>query len=187
MQSRSALALAVLVVSLSACGADSDFPNDVSEPTIDQHFAVDPDGRQLALLCYGEGSPTVFLEPGDGGSGDEFTFIMPTRGTDDNVHLRSARIRSKRPAYPGSADIGRCGHRPTRSHRGRRPSSPVRSCGCICGRIHCALPRVALPRRRSGSRPTRRCAGRPRGRAKFFRARKRGGTPFSTSSTLPVE
>ena len=80
MPSRSVLALAVLVVSLSACGSDGDSPNDVSEPAIDERFAVDADGRQLALLCYGEGSPTVFLEPGDGGSGDEFSFIMRPLG-----------------------------------------------------------------------------------------------------------
>jgi pimeloyl-ACP methyl ester carboxylesterase len=61
---------------LSACGSGSDSPNDVSEPAIDESFVVDADGRQLALLCNGEGSPTVFLEPGDGGSGDEFSFVM---------------------------------------------------------------------------------------------------------------
>jgi pimeloyl-ACP methyl ester carboxylesterase len=66
---------------LSACGSsDSDSPNDVSEPAINQRFAVDADGRQLALLCYGEGSPTVFLEPGDGGSGDEFSLVMRPLG-----------------------------------------------------------------------------------------------------------
>jgi pimeloyl-ACP methyl ester carboxylesterase len=78
--SRYALALALLLVSLCACGADSDSPNDVSKPTIDERFAVDADGRQLALRCYGERSPTVFLEPGDGGSGDEFTFVMRPLG-----------------------------------------------------------------------------------------------------------
>lgn len=66
---------------LSACGgSDSNSPNDVSQPAIDESFAVDADGRQLALLCYGEGSPTVFLEPGDGGSGDEFSYVMRPLG-----------------------------------------------------------------------------------------------------------
>jgi pimeloyl-ACP methyl ester carboxylesterase len=69
-----------LVVFLSACGSGSDSPNDVSEPAIDERFVVDADGRQLALLCYGEGSPTVFLEPGDDGSGDEFSFVMRPLG-----------------------------------------------------------------------------------------------------------
>jgi pimeloyl-ACP methyl ester carboxylesterase len=73
--------LIVSIVFLSACGgSDGDSLNDVSQPAIDQRFAVDADGRQLALLCYGEGSPTVFLEPGDGGSGDEFTFVMRPLG-----------------------------------------------------------------------------------------------------------
>jgi pimeloyl-ACP methyl ester carboxylesterase len=69
-------------VFLSACGGSgSDSTNDVSEPAIDERFAVDAESRQLALLCYGEGSPTVFLEPGDDGSGDEFTsFIMRPLG-----------------------------------------------------------------------------------------------------------
>lgn len=80
MPSRSALALAILVVSLSACGSDGASPNDVSEPTINQRFAIDADGRRLALLCYGEGSPTVFLEPGDDGSGDEFSYVMRPLG-----------------------------------------------------------------------------------------------------------
>jgi pimeloyl-ACP methyl ester carboxylesterase len=65
---------------LSACGSGSDSPNDVSEPAINESFVVDADGRQLALLCNGEGSPTVFLEPGDGGSGDEFSFVMRPLG-----------------------------------------------------------------------------------------------------------
>jgi hypothetical protein len=52
------------LVFLSACGGSgSESPNDVSEPAIDESFAVDPNGRQLALLCYGEESPTVVLEP----------------------------------------------------------------------------------------------------------------------------
>lgn len=65
---------------MGGCGSDGPSANDVSEPSIDRRFAVDADGRQLALLCYGEGSPTVFLEPGDDGSGDEFAFVMRPLG-----------------------------------------------------------------------------------------------------------
>ena len=81
MQGRFVWSLMLSLVFLSACGGSgSDSPNEVSEPAIDESFAVDADGRQLALLCYGEGSPTVFLEPGDDGSGDEFTYIMRPLG-----------------------------------------------------------------------------------------------------------
>lgn len=81
MQRRIVWPLALSLVFLSACGGSgSDAPNDVSEPTINESFAIDADGRELALLCYGEGSPTVFLEPGDDGSGDEFAFVMRPLG-----------------------------------------------------------------------------------------------------------
>jgi pimeloyl-ACP methyl ester carboxylesterase len=81
MQGRFIWPLMLSLVFLSACGGSgSDSPSQVSEPAIDESFAIDADGRQLALLCYGEGSPTVFLEPGDDGSGDEFTFIMRPLG-----------------------------------------------------------------------------------------------------------
>src|ERR687897_1696088 len=81
MQGRFVWSLMLSLVFLSACGGSgSESPNEVSEPAIDESFAVDADGRQLALLCYGEGSPTVFLEPGDDGSGDEFTYIMRPLG-----------------------------------------------------------------------------------------------------------
>lgn len=81
MQGRVVWPLVSSLVFLSACGgSDGDSPNDVSEPAIDQRFAIDADGRRLALLCYGEGAPTVFLEPGDGGSGDEFSFMMRPLG-----------------------------------------------------------------------------------------------------------
>jgi pimeloyl-ACP methyl ester carboxylesterase len=81
MQGRFIWQLVFSLVLLSACGGSgSDSPNDVSEPAIDESFAVDADGRQLALLCYGEGSPTVFLEPGTDGAGDEFTRIIRPLG-----------------------------------------------------------------------------------------------------------
>lgn len=35
-----------------------------AEPSIDGKFVVAPDGRKLALRCWGEGSPTVLLETG---------------------------------------------------------------------------------------------------------------------------
>jgi pimeloyl-ACP methyl ester carboxylesterase len=64
------------LVFVSACGgSDSDSLNDVAEPTIDERFAVGADGLEVALLCFGEGSPAVFLEPGDDGGGDEFFLV----------------------------------------------------------------------------------------------------------------
>ena len=81
MQRRFVWPLVSSLFFLSACGGSgSDSPNDVSEPAIDESFAVDADGRQLALLCYGEGSPTVFLEPGTDGAGDEFSYVMRPLG-----------------------------------------------------------------------------------------------------------
>jgi hypothetical protein len=38
--------------------------NDVSEPVIDGRFPVGADGHKLAMLCLGEGSPTIILESG---------------------------------------------------------------------------------------------------------------------------
>lgn len=35
-----------------------------AEPTIEGLFAVTADGRELALTCWGEGAPTVVLDPG---------------------------------------------------------------------------------------------------------------------------
>lgn len=80
-----------LAVASTGCGSSDESPrtatpsatstaSDSSRPVIDDRFAVDADGRQLALLCYGEGSPTLFLEPGDDGSGDEFSYVMRPLG-----------------------------------------------------------------------------------------------------------
>jgi pimeloyl-ACP methyl ester carboxylesterase len=81
MQGRHLWPLILSLIFLSACGGSGgDSPNDVSEPAIDESFAVDTDGRQIALLCYGEGSPTVFLEPGSDGAGDEFSYVMRPLG-----------------------------------------------------------------------------------------------------------
>ena len=38
--------------------------NPAEQPSIDDRFAVAADGRRLALVCWGEGSPTVLLETG---------------------------------------------------------------------------------------------------------------------------
>ena len=81
MQGRFVWPLVLSLVFLSACGGSgSESPNDVSEPSIDERFSVDAAGRQLALLCYGEGSPTVFLEPGTDGAGDEFSYVIRPLG-----------------------------------------------------------------------------------------------------------
>jgi hypothetical protein len=43
----------------------------LASPSLSGDFAVDPSGRKLAMRCYGDGDPTVFLEPG-GGAIDQF-------------------------------------------------------------------------------------------------------------------
>ena len=103
MQGRFIGPLVLSLAFLSACGGSgSGAPNDVSQPSIDKHFAVHADGRRLALLCYGEGSPTVFLEPGDGGSGDEFSFLMRPLGerTTTCTYDRPGFGRSDPPSKP---------------------------------------------------------------------------------------
>ena len=67
-----------------------------SEPVIDDRFAVDAEGRQLALVCYGEGSPMVFLEPGDDGTGsDDASLIGP-------LAERTTTCTYDRPGFGGS-------------------------------------------------------------------------------------
>jgi hypothetical protein len=76
-----AVLLAGLIASTAACGGNGDSINDVSAPTIDGRFAVGPDGQEVALVCFGAGSPAVFLEPGDGGSGiEEFAQVVRALG-----------------------------------------------------------------------------------------------------------
>ena len=47
-------------------------PDPLAEPSLSGSYPVDATGRELAMTCWGEGSPTVFLESG-GGALDEFT------------------------------------------------------------------------------------------------------------------
>jgi pimeloyl-ACP methyl ester carboxylesterase len=83
----------VLVVSLSACGgSDSDSLNDVSEPTIDERFTVGVDEKKVALLCYGEGSPLVFLEPGDDGDGTDGSDLVLRPLAERNMACTYARV-----------------------------------------------------------------------------------------------
>jgi hypothetical protein len=182
--------LVLSLVSLSACGySGSDSPNDVSEPAIDERFAVDADGRQLALLCNGEGSPTVFLEPGDDSSGDEFTFMMRPLGertttcTYDRLGLGRSdpltrlvvRWTMRPPTYTLSSRPPTCQSRSftwarleaDTSRSTTRPATPTTS-------------------RESSNSTSRRTI--PRKERRSFRARKRGGTRnTSTTSTPPVE
>lgn len=72
MQARFVLPLALSLIFASACGSsERDSPSDVFEPTISERVTVGADEQQVALLCYGEGSPVVFLEPGDDGDGTD--------------------------------------------------------------------------------------------------------------------
>jgi alpha/beta hydrolase fold len=50
--------------------------NDISEPVIDGRFPVGADGHKLAMLCLGEGSPTIILESGDGDAISQFAGLM---------------------------------------------------------------------------------------------------------------
>lgn len=46
-----------------------------SSPSVDGSFAVTPEGRKLAIRCWGEGSPTVLLETG-GVNIEEWTGLL---------------------------------------------------------------------------------------------------------------
>ena len=50
--------------------------NDISEPVIDGRFPVGADGHELAMLCLGEGSPTIILVSGDGDAISQFAGLM---------------------------------------------------------------------------------------------------------------
>jgi pimeloyl-ACP methyl ester carboxylesterase len=65
----------LLVATASACGEGGDTGSDTAGPTastpaadenpsIDDKFPVAPDGREDALVCWGDGEPTVLLETG---------------------------------------------------------------------------------------------------------------------------
>ena len=47
-------------------------PDPLASPSLSGRYPVDASGRELAMSCWGTGSPTVFLETG-GGALDEFT------------------------------------------------------------------------------------------------------------------
>jgi pimeloyl-ACP methyl ester carboxylesterase len=81
--------LASLIVLSSGCGSDSEPSSvttstsasstestDVSGPVIDERFAVGA-GHELAMRCFGQGSPVIILESGSDGSGiEEFAVLM---------------------------------------------------------------------------------------------------------------
>jgi hypothetical protein len=74
----------VTVIMIGACGssqpspADGDsspgtvassVPDPLANPTVEGKFVVADDGRELAVICWGEGSPTVVLEAGHPSAG----------------------------------------------------------------------------------------------------------------------
>ena len=68
-------ASAVTVASATAIAsatAASPVADPAASPSIEAKFAVGDDGRRLALVCWGEGSPTVLLETG-GANIEEWT------------------------------------------------------------------------------------------------------------------
>jgi hypothetical protein len=181
----------VSLVFLSACGgSDGESLNDVSEPTIDERFAVDADGRELALLCYGEGSPTVFMEPGDDGTGtDGFSNIMRPIGE------RATACTYDRPGFGEAIPLprlaGRWSMRPATYTLSSRPQiSQYRSFTWVTlGRIHRALLRVALPRRGGGRHLARHRAGGSQGRSKAHQAHRHDilGTPDPRSQARSAQ
>ena len=50
--------------------------DDVYEPVIDGRFPVGADGHELAMLCLGEGSPTISLVSGDGDAISQFAGLV---------------------------------------------------------------------------------------------------------------
>jgi pimeloyl-ACP methyl ester carboxylesterase len=50
--------------------------DDVPQTVIDGRFPVGADNRKLAILCLGEGSPTILLESGDGDAISQFAGLL---------------------------------------------------------------------------------------------------------------
>ena len=72
------IAAPLLVTALAGCGSGEgessgetspSASSTIATPSIDGRFAVDEDGRKLALRCWGDGSPTVVLDAGTGTPG----------------------------------------------------------------------------------------------------------------------
>jgi pimeloyl-ACP methyl ester carboxylesterase len=72
---RGSFSVALLSIALSGCGAVATAPptgtasptpilNPMANPSIEGSFAVADDGREVALVCWGVGAPTVILETG---------------------------------------------------------------------------------------------------------------------------
>jgi pimeloyl-ACP methyl ester carboxylesterase len=49
---------------------------DAAQPPIDGRFAVGADGRELAMLCLGAGSPTIILTSGGGDAISQFAGLL---------------------------------------------------------------------------------------------------------------
>lgn len=50
--------------------------NDASQPAIDGRFAVGPDGHELVMRCFGEGSPTIILVSAVGDAISDFAGLL---------------------------------------------------------------------------------------------------------------
>ncbi len=79
-------AATVVLLVLAACGGDDAAPpsstaeasattsttiDPMASPSVDGRFAVDAQGRELALRCWGDGQPVVVFDAGSGGAGIE--------------------------------------------------------------------------------------------------------------------
>ena len=126
------IALGVLVIALAAgCGGSGSAEPDheatttsqtsmsrdaMSEATIDGTFAVGADAHQLAMKCYGEGSPAIVLEVGTDSSGIEdfpVSFLRPLAGQHMTcVYDRVGTSQGGRCRTPGM-----CSDRPTVDRR----------------------------------------------------------------------
>src|SRR5262245_37834818 len=82
-RARVGAAIALAILAATSCGDDDDASPEttttepatsttvdvMATPSVDGTFPVDASGRELALQCYGSGSPAVILDPGSGGAG----------------------------------------------------------------------------------------------------------------------